>query len=52
MPRETTLQIRMSTKERKELKAAAASKWQTESAYVRQLIKDDLERKKAASPKA
>jgi predicted DNA-binding protein len=46
MPRETLLQIRMSTQERKELKALADSKGLTESAMARQAIKEAIEQQK------
>lgn len=48
MPRETLLQVRMSKQERKDLKALADSKSLSESAMARMLIKEAVERKKAA----
>jgi hypothetical protein len=52
MTRETLLQIRMSKQERRELKALADAKGLSESAYTRMLIKEALERRKSANPKA
>jgi hypothetical protein len=53
MERDKLLQVKMSAKERKELKALADSKGVSESAMVRMLIKDEIERKKERShPKA
>ena len=52
-PREKLLQVKMSAKERKELKALADSKGLSESAMTRLLIKEAVERMKERShPKA
>lgn len=50
MPRETTLQVRMSAKERKELKALADSKGLSESAMARMAIKEAVALSKKERP--